>query len=341
MKSKRVQTGELAAWLDALYGNCRSDDGSLVFITPDKKQIHTVGPVGALVELAEVLVTQRNLYLKINPMDADGMRERSIREGKGRHIVGNACEVKTIVSFHLDCDAGKSSKYHSRDEMLWILDRMPHPPSLIVNSDGNAGGFHAYWILRNPHRIVDDADRQRISGAAKRWEQRLNTLANGKLDSTADICRVLRVVGLHRSNGNLVSCHDYWPERLYTLADLTIPEPLPEVTSQAKRGERSRLTSILGPIARDGIAERAAAYVRAMDPSVAGQNGHDRCFAAACVLVLGFDLSADTALDILRTEFNPRCQPEWSDKELRHKVEQADRKPGERGYKIDERQQAE
>ncbi|WP_182865024.1 hypothetical protein [Stieleria mannarensis] len=216
--------GETAAWLESLYGNCTADDGEIVIVEPSKRKLLSVHPVGsgdALVDAAKALAGKEGHYLKINLMDAQAMRERSRREGKGRFLTGNLSEVKTIVSLHLDCDAGKSSRYHSREAMLWILGQMPHKPTLIVNSDGSDGGFHAYWILERPHRIADDDDRERVKGIAKRWEQRLNNLADGKLDSTANIDRVLRVVGQRRTDGNLVFCHDYEPSRVYTLDQLS------------------------------------------------------------------------------------------------------------------------
>ena len=83
------------------------------------------------------------------------------------------------------------------------------------------------------------------------------------------------------------------------------------------------------------LSERAVKYIAKMDPSISGQRGHDNCFKAACALVLGFNLSTDDAYIILATEFNPRCDPPWSERELRHKVDSAARQPGQRGYLAD------
>jgi len=72
-----------------------------------------------------------------------------------------------------------------------------------------------------------------------------------------------------------------------------------------------------------GVVERARKYVARMDASVSGSRGHDRLFAAASALVHGFALDQESALQILRSEFNPRCDPPWSERELLHKVGQA------------------
>ena len=77
--------------------------------------------------------------------------------------------------------------------------------------------------------------------------------------------------------------------------------------------------------------ERASKYVAKMEPAISGQGGHDRTYTVACRLVIGFNLSKDDALDVLR-EYNKGCKPEWSERELEHKVDDADKEPGERGY---------
>lgn len=83
------------------------------------------------------------------------------------------------------------------------------------------------------------------------------------------------------------------------------------------------------------INERARRYVAAMPPAVAGSQGHNATFAAACALVKGFNLSVDEAMPILE-DFNQRCAPAWSARELEHKLRQADTTadPEPRGYLI-------
>lgn len=64
-----------------------------------------------------------------------------------------------------------------------------------------------------------------------------------------------------------------------------------------------------------------------MPPAISGQGGHNAAYAAATVLVHGFGLTAEEALEILRTQYNPRCQPPWSEQELLHKAQDAANKP--------------
>lgn len=72
----------------------------------------------------------------------------------------------------------------------------------------------------------------------------------------------------------------------------------------------------------------ATAYLAKMEPAIQGSNGSGACFRAACKLVGHFALDPRDALQLLETEYNPRCNPQWSQAELEHKVNDAMRKVG-------------
>ncbi|AMV41064.1 phage/plasmid primase, P4 family [Planctomyces sp. SH-PL62] len=46
----------------------------------------------------------------------------------------------------------------------------------------------------------------------------------------------------------------------------------------------------------------------------------------------GFDLAPDVAFRLLMDEYNPRCVPPWTEREIRHKVDQAYKAEGRRGW---------
>lgn len=71
--------------------------------------------------------------------------------------------------------------------------------------------------------------------------------------------------------------------------------------------------------------KRAKGYLARMDAAVAGQGGHAATWGAAVVLVRGFALDVHAALDLLEHEYNPRCNPPWSRRELEHKAVSAER----------------
>ncbi len=78
------------------------------------------------------------------------------------------------------------------------------------------------------------------------------------------------------------------------------------------------------------LIERASRYVGKMPPAVSGQNGHNLTFHVACVLVQGFGLAPVQALGIF-AEYNQRCAPPWTEKELLHKLAGAHKSGSKRG----------
>jgi hypothetical protein len=86
-------------------------------------------------------------------------------------------------------------------------------------------------------------------------------------------------------------------------------------------------------------SERAAAYLAKVPASISGHQGHKALFRAACVLVNGFALCESDAERILLGAFNQRCEPPWTEEEIRRKVAEAGKanhaKP--RGYLLQPR----
>ena len=73
--------------------------------------------------------------------------------------------------------------------------------------------------------------------------------------------------------------------------------------------------------------DRARKYLAKIPSAVAGQGGHNQTYAAARAMVYGFDLGEAIAFDLLITDYNSRCSPPWAEKDLRHKIEDANSKP--------------
>jgi hypothetical protein len=98
-------------------------------------------------------------------------------------------------------------------------------------------------------------------------------------------------------------------------------------------GKRFRMPS--GP----DIRERAIAYIAKCPGAVSGRKGHDQLLNVARAVVYGFDLGPQVGFELLKTYYNPRCEPPWSDKELLHKCEEADTVPygKPRGWLLNER----
>lgn len=69
---------------------------------------------------------------------------------------------------------------------------------------------------------------------------------------------------------------------------------------------------------------RAREYLKRVEIAVSGNSGHNATFYAACCLIQKFRLSIDQAWPLM-LEYNDRCAPPWSAKDLRRKLEEAER----------------
>jgi len=79
------------------------------------------------------------------------------------------------------------------------------------------------------------------------------------------------------------------------------------------------------------VIDRARKYMLRIPGAVSGSEGSKVAFKAACVLVEGFALDDNDAYALL-AEWNPCCEPPWSEKELRHKIKGARSKCKNPGY---------
>lgn len=68
--------------------------------------------------------------------------------------------------------------------------------------------------------------------------------------------------------------------------------------------------------------ERARRYLMAIPGAVSGHAGHTHTFLVAQKLVRGWGLDTIAALELMR-EWNTKCDPRWSESELRRKINQA------------------
>lgn len=93
------------------------------------------------------------------------------------------------------------------------------------------------------------------------------------------------------------------------------PPPPQSVTTQ----RTTRLS--VGP--RTLVHARAA--LEKMAPAIQGQGGARATFIAALMLCKRFGLDESTVFDLLRTHYNPRCVPPWSERDLLRKARDAAR----------------
>ena len=178
------------------------------------------------------------------------------------------------------------------------------PPSYVLHS--SPGRIHVLW------RVRDIAPSQ-VEQLQKQLARELRT------DRAATSCaQTTRLPGLfnHKRQPSIRVGIEYLHWR-----DVFVARDLPAVGAGATPLSRPKARRSF-PATRS--VERARAFLQCVDPAVAGQQGDLRTFRVCCRLVRGFDLSDDEAVRAL-SEWNARCEPPWSERELRQKVTNARR----------------
>jgi hypothetical protein len=187
-----------------------------------------------------------------------------------------------------------------------IDDRRDLPrPSYLLHSTPNR--VHVFW------RATGFAVA-RAESLQKRLARELRT------DSAATpVSQMTRLPGFlnHKYRPpHLVTVEYRCIDRVYAPADFPTPH---EPERQGTRVEKRREARVTGSAV--GRAER---YLAALPPAITGQHGDLRTFRVCCRLVRGFALSDEEALNLLR-QWNRRCEPPWSERELTDKLSRARR----------------
>ena len=130
---------------------------------------------------------------------------------------------------------------------------------------------------------------------------------------------------------------DYCRERDWTpLPGKSIEKALPDIMmdlfrsskgthAAGQKGAHSRLhRRQTSPPGRRTVttAERISRYIGKIPGAVSGNGGHAQTFKVAMVLFNGFGCSEAETLEWLR-HYNSKCEPPWSEAELRHKARSA------------------
>jgi hypothetical protein len=177
------------------------------------------------------------------------------------------------------------------------------PPSYVLHS--SPGRLHVLWRVR-------DIAPSKVEQLQKELARELLT------DRAATSCtQTTRLPGFfnHKRQPSVRVGIEYLHWR-----DVFVARDLPAVGGTTP----SDMTKARRPLPATRSVERARALLQCVDPAVAGQQGDLRTFRVCCRIVRGFDLSDDEAVCAL-SEWNARCEPPWSERELRQKVTNARR----------------
>lgn len=122
--------------------------------------------------------------------------------------------------------------------------------------------------------------------------------------------------------------HAHIPGPPWPVARAAAVEAERQAEEAAERARQAAERPVVDPTT---LRDRASVYLARCEPAIAGQNGHAVTFAVAARLLHRVGLTEAEALDLMLREYNPRCSPPWSERELRRKVREAATKTREIG----------
>jgi hypothetical protein len=193
---------------------------------------------------------------------------------------------------------------HDGDRVLAAIECRPDltGPSYILHSSPNR--VHIFW---------------RVAGFSADGVERLQKMLARELGTdpaATPVTQNTRLPGFF--NYKHAERYMVWieyrdVERVLGPADF--PQALPPAPGPTREWQPRNGSSFVA-------VERARRYLERIPPAIAGQHGDVHTFRVCCRLARGFALDDHDALDIL-AGWNERCQPPWSDAELRGKLRAA------------------
>lgn len=231
----------------------------------------------------------------------------------------------------IDCDSnrpqGQSATESERAEAFQLARDVVYTletlglASPIVGDSGN--GCHIIYPIDLP---ANEESEQLVKEFLSRLSERCFS-SGAKVDPvTWDSQRMVRLYGTHSRKGEST------PERPHRMTGIIASD----LVTQKIRESNSKAIKFCIDLWREqdpdssshvqaSPIDLAKKYLEKVDPAIAGSNGSAVTFRAAITMVEGFALSEEDALGAL-SEWNEKCQPPWSERDLRHKISDAIKK---------------
>lgn len=265
------------------------------------------------------VVRRTRLLIDIDPVKAAGATDQPASDAEHEAALSQAVAVRDYLTARgwplpVTLDTGNGG------QLVYRID-LPADSDLVrrvlygLTSLNGAGG-RVDTSVHNASRIARLPGPMNVKGVATADRPHRRCVA---LDAPAELLTVSE-------------------DMLAAVADQTPAEPERKPTPhRATRTAIRTATRTAGTFSgTDDRIEQARRYVAAMPGAIEktevdGMKGHDRTIYTAGRLIRGFALTPDQAFPLF-AEWNRKCVPVWGDADLWHKLEDADKHPGGRGY---------
>lgn len=229
-----------------------------------------------------------NVYVSVNAM-TPGQRRRTKES------------VSAVRHLFLDID----------HEGPLVLNRLMSRPDVPVPScliRSSRGRWQVLWRVQGIGPV-----------AAEALQRRLAVEFGTDLAATA-VSQTMRLPGFanHKYSPPAQVTVEYGTDAVFGPSDFSVPPSIDQARHVVGPPNAMALVPPQTPV------ERARRYLAAAPPAVAGEGGDLHTFRVCCRLIRGFALGNDEALALL-PDWNARCQPPWTERELHAKLEHARR----------------
>ena len=258
-------------------------------------------------ELQELNAAGAGVFVTVNETDLQGRSK------------GN---IKSLRACWADLDDKDTSTPYSGGEL-------PLQPTIQVKS---GHGTHFYWGLE-PLIAATQNNKDHQESILKDIQR---SMAHYGADSkVCEVARVMRMPGFYNMKAEpfpLVALIMADGPRYDLDAIQQAFPPAVRSTPCPRAGVQDALSA--GTTKAEIAIKLASEHLATCAPAISGEGGHNTTLKVAIQAGPGFDLDEATTYQLLRDRYNPRCQPEWSEKELQHKVTDAFKKESRRGWML-------
>lgn len=339
MEVTERQTAKIAEWLALYHPPGDALEGRALFATSKKPTCATFADVAAAAAWATAMNGRetRGVYFTLNPIRPEMVGTRA--SATKADIVRRRwlpVDVDPVRPANTNATNGEKAAAWAQAHLVREILEGIGLRGLILSDSGN--GWHPCYPLDLP---ADDASERLVQETLQHLAGIADT-AEAKVDTSVfDACRIWKVPGTLVRKGTATE------ERPHRWARVIEGVAWDETTARANNDllaaqlERWRYAASMRVQFRPeplSVEARAIAYLAKCPPAIQGQKGSVALLNAARGVVYGFDLGQEVGYQLLDAHYNPRCQPPWSEKELRHKCKEADTKPFDkaRGWLLDE-----
>lgn len=349
--------GQIRSWLDSIVDpdqwvevrafdvDGREKNTRCRIFNPDERL--------ALVEFAlEMNGRASGVYFTLNPIRPETEGSAKDRDIARRIILLIDCDpVRDELAVKASRDAGHGGKLSASDpekaaamsrgrEIRDYLSSLGWPSPIEADS-GN--GAHLEYRIELPNdAVATKLVKAVLVELARRFDD-----ADVEVDQVvSNASRVTKLYGTMARKGMATEERPHRPARVLSIPPTWSAEPVTREQLQAlvRPDAAPAVIPFTTPTPRTSRADdgrwtpeaRAVAYLQKCDPAISGARGHDQTFKVACKVGPGFDLSPETAFKLVWELFNPTCEPPWSEREVRHKIDEAYAKETRRGWLRDE-----